>query len=92
MFNLIHLSELVAQNERTLFTFLSDSDEHSLNSFINNNNSGLFNVDKVYDYFNVLLQKEEANFIRNIWYRAESILSKLDTILEKELLKLLPYY
>lgn len=89
VFNLIHLSELVAQNERTLFTFLSDSDEHSLNSFINNNNSGLFNVDKVYDYFNVLLQKEEANFIRNIWYRAESILSKLDTILEKRVIKVI---
>lgn len=87
VYNLIHLSELVAQNERTLFTFLSDSDEHSLNSFINNNDRGLLNVDKVYDYFNSLFQKEEANFIRNIWYRAESILSKLDTNLEKRVIK-----
>lgn len=86
---LIQLSEYVAQNERTLFTFLSDSDENSFNSFICNNTSGLFNVDKIYDYFNNLLQKEETNYIRNIWYRAESILSKIDDINEKRIIKVL---
>lgn len=89
VYTLIHLSELVAQNERTLFTFLSDSDENSLNSFIHNESVGLFNVDKIYDYFNDLLQKEEANFIRNIWYRAESILSKLENNLEKKVIKVI---
>lgn len=88
-YSLIHLSELVAQNERTLFTFLSDSDENSLNSFIHNESEGLFNVDKIYDYFNDLLQKEEAIFIRNIWYRAESILSKLENNLEKKIIKVI---
>ncbi len=87
VYALIHLSEIVAQNERTLFTFLSDSNENSLNTFIHNNNQGLFNVDKIYDYFNDLFQKEEANYIRNIWYRAESILAKLDSIAEKKIIK-----
>lgn len=86
---LIQLSEFVAQNERTLFTFLSDSDENSFNSFIHNNNDGLFNVDKIYDYFYNLLQKEEANHIRNIWYRAESILAKTEDINEKKIIKVL---
>ena len=86
---LIQLSEFVAQNERTLFTFLSDSDENSFNTFIHNNDSGLFNVDKIYDYFSDLLQKEEANYIRNIWYRCESILSKDENQIEKKILKVI---
>ena len=53
VYALIHLSEIVAQNERTLFTFISDTDEHSLNSFIRNSStaSKLFDVDEIYDYF-----------------------------------------
>ena len=88
---LIQLSELVAQNERTLYTFLSDTDVNSFNFFIHNNDlkDGLFNVDKVYDYFSELLQKEETNFIRNLWYRAESISSKLDNSLDKRIIKAL---
>ena len=86
---LIQLSELVAQNERTLYTFLSDTDVNSFNFFIQNSDSGLFNVDKIYDYFSELLQKEEANFIRNLWYRSESISSKLDGLLEKRVIKAL---
>lgn len=86
---LIQLSEIVAQNERTLFTFLSDSDENSFNSFIHNNSVGLFNVDKIYDYFYNLLQKEETNYIRNIWYRTESILSKIEDNNEKKIIKAL---
>lgn len=87
VFGLIQLSELVAQNERTLFTFLSDSDENSFKTFIKNYSEGLFNLDKVYDYFASLLQKEETNYIRNVWYRCESILSKLDDLTEKRVVK-----
>lgn len=85
----IQMSEMVAQNERTLFTFLSDSDDNSFSSFIHNNNDSLFCLDKVYDYFYPLLQKEETNFIRNIWYRAESIISKLSESNERRVVKAL---
>ena len=90
-YSLIQLSELVAQNERTLYTFLSDTDVNSFNFFIHNCDikDGLFNVDKVYDYFSELLQKEETNFIRNLWYRSESISSKLDGLLDKRIVKAL---
>lgn len=89
VYSLIQLSEIVAQNERTLFTFLSDNDENSLKSFLKNNDKGLFNVDKIYDYFNNLFQKEETNHIRNIWYRSESLLNKLDDNVDKKIVKTL---
>ena len=88
-FSLIQISEYAAQNERTLFTFISDTDDDSFNSFIHSNDTGLFNVDKIYDYFSGILQKEETNSIRNIWYRAESILSKLEDLKQKKIIKAL---
>lgn len=89
VYSIISISELVAQNERTLFTFLSDTDDDSFNSFLHSTDKGLFNVDKIYDYFGRLFQKEEANYIRNIWYRSESILSKLEEINDKRVIKAL---
>lgn len=88
-YSLIQISEYAAQNERTLFTFISDTDDDSFNSFIHSNSEGLFNVDKIYDYFSGILQKEETNLIRNIWYRAESILSKLENYNERKVIKAL---
>ncbi len=85
VYALIALSEQVAQNERTLFTFISDIDENSFNTFIRKNNTGLFNVDKVYDYFSNLLQKDDKT--RNIWYRAEAIRTKLDDPLDHKIIK-----
>lgn len=86
-YSLIQISELVAQNERTLFTFLTDTDDNSFNSFIHRNNSGLFNVDKIYDYFSNLLQREETNSIRNVWYRTESLLSKIENAEARKIIK-----
>lgn len=77
VYSLIQLSEHVAQNERTLFTFLSDTDDNSFSSFIRNNSEGLFNVDKVYDYFSPQLQRDTDELMRGIWYRAEGTLSKI---------------
>lgn len=87
VFALIAISEHCAQNERTLFTFLADTDENSFASFIRNNDSNLFNVDKIYDYFNLIFQKEETNSIRNIWYRSESILKKVENVIERKIIK-----
>lgn len=85
---LIGLSEKVAQNERTLFTFLSDTDDHSLNFFLQrkdidyiNNESpdkALFNAEEIYGYFAPLFQKETDKNIRNIWYRTEGCLSNIN--------------
>ena len=89
VYSLIHVCEKVAQNERTLFTFLSDTDDDSFNSFIHTQSDGLFNVDKIYDYFNQLFKREDSSEIQNIWYRTESILSKLENSNERKIIKVL---
>lgn len=71
LYSLIQVSEKVAQNERTLFTFLSDSDRSGFSYFINNNESGLLNVPHIYDYFEDLI-KENADY-KWIYYKVESL-------------------
>lgn len=89
VYSLIQLSEHVAQNERTLFTFLSDTDDNSFASFIRNNCEGLFNVDKIYDYFSPQLQRDTDESIRGIWYRAEGTLSKISDPESRRIIKTL---
>ena len=92
VYALIQLSEMVAQNERTLFTFISDNDKSSLNTFINNTNAGLFNVDSVYDYFQPLFAKEESNDVRVICYRCEATMRHVFDRDEKRILKALAIF
>ena len=87
-FAVVNISELVAQNERTLFTFISDNDVNSLSTFINNNDDGLFNVDKVYDYFANLIEKADDD-IRKLNYKAQVCLSKVSGNLSKRIIKVL---
>lgn len=59
-FILPRLSEKVAQNERTLFTFLSASDKNTLPAFLNSAEGDfpMLTPDLIYDYFEPLLRKE----------------------------------
>ena len=59
-FILPRLSEKIAQNERTLFTFLSAEGQATLPSFLDNYNNGfsLLTPDQIYDYFEPLFKKE----------------------------------
>lgn len=75
-YSLIELSEKIAQNERTLFTFLTDDDKNSLKSFIESSNEGLFNIDKVYDYFEPLFKNTNDSRIKDIWYKSSNVLKK----------------
>lgn len=78
VFAVINLSEKVAQNERTLFTFLTDDDINSFKYFVNNNqDEELFNVNKVYDYFYNILRKENDNNIKEIWIKTENAINKV---------------
>lgn len=83
---LIQLSELIAQNERTLFTFISDNDTNSLKSFIISHESGLYGIDRLFDYFSPLMKKEDGE-IKSIWLKAEAILSQLENETEKHVIK-----
>jgi len=88
VYSLIHLSENIAQNERTLFTFLTDDDTCGFKYFISNEESPeLFNIDKIYDYFYNILKKENNDYIKEIWIKAESALSKTNDQDEKRIIK-----
>lgn len=79
LYVLIQVSEKIAQNERTLFTFISDSDLYSFRYFITNNSEGLLNVDYIYDYFQGII-KNNAEY-KSLFFNVDS-LSKID--LKKE--------
>lgn len=68
-FILPRLSECVAQNERTLFTFLSANGAATLPSFLEKFHDDCFGVitpDMIYDYFEPLFKRK---FIRAIFTR-----------------------
>lgn len=88
------LSEKVAQNERTLFTFLSANGESTLSSFLKNYNDDSFRLltpDMIYDYFSPQLKKEVyAGAIHDYYILTEKILEKIENgTLESKIIKTL---
>lgn len=80
-FILPRLSEKVAQNERTLFTFLSSQEKHTLSSFLESADGEfpLLTPDYLYDYFEPLFRKEVyTSEIHKIYKLTSNILQKLD--------------
>lgn len=80
-FILPRLSEKVAQNERTLFTFLSSDNKHTLTTFLENakGNFPMLTPDYVYDYFEPLLRKEPyTSEIHKLYETTSKVLQKLD--------------
>lgn len=86
------LSERVAQNERTLFTFLSADGNSTLKSFLTTYPDSAFELitpDLIYDYFEPLFRKEayEGNVYKT-FVLTTSILSQLeDSSIESKLVK-----
>ena len=80
-FILPRLSERVAQNERTLFTFLSANGDATLSSFLKESSDTKFTLitpDLIYDYFEPLLKKEVyASEIHNLYILSANILNKI---------------
>lgn len=93
-FILPRLSERVAQNERTLFTFLSAPGQSTLLTFLNEYQDDQFEVitpDLIYDYFEPLFKKEAyGGAIHENYVLTEVILDKLDEkSLESKIVKTL---
>ncbi|GIM28836.1 hypothetical protein CPJCM30710_15020 [Clostridium polyendosporum] len=91
-FALPKISEKVAQNERTLFTFLCKNEIHTLTDFINKNSGKfqLLNLDMIFDYFENLFKKEVFNeAVHDIWLRTDVAIRKCHSIDEKKVLKAL---
>lgn len=83
------ISEKVAQNERTLFTFLSKKGKNTLASFISKNNVGtLLELDILYNYFEDLFRKELFNErIRDIWIKSDAALKKVSNSEKEKVIK-----
>lgn len=71
IYSLVAVSEKIAQNERTLFTFISDQDSNSFAHFISNNSSGMLNLTTIYDYFEELIHNNSQ--YKNIYYKVETL-------------------
>ena len=94
VFSLIRISELVGQNERTLFTFLSQSEEHSFQSFLAQYPIGkecaLLTPEWIYDYFAELFRVEVFNpKIHSIWAKTQSAVKKCENEEQIKLIKIL---
>ena len=93
-FILPRLSERVAQNERTLFTFISAPGVSTLPAFLGNYRDDHFELitpDLIYDYFEPLFKKEMyGGSIHEIYVLTEMILEKLTVdSLESKIIKTL---
>lgn len=90
---LLNVSEKVAQNERTLFTFISNDEPHSMARFVSEHTSDMewsIGADLIYDYFSALFKKEVSNeYVHNIWLSAEYAIEKCDTENQKKIIKAL---
>ena len=90
---LLNISEKVAQNERTLFTFISNDEPHSMARFVSEHTENMewsIGADLIYDYFSSLFKKEVTNeYVHNIWLSAEYTLDKCETDDQKKIVKAL---
>ena len=80
-FILPRLSEKVAQNERTLFTFLSSEEKHTLSAFLKNAEGEfpMLTPDYLYDYFEPLFRKEPyTSDIHKVYRLASNVLQKVE--------------
>lgn len=85
---LLSLSEKIAQNERTIFTFLTGKDLHSLSAYVEESeDTDFIGADAIYDYFSQLLAEEKNVAIHNEWLKAEYALEKTEDKNEKKVLK-----
>lgn len=95
IFILPRLSEQIAQNERTLFTFLSAQERSTLSAFLNGYDDSDFKLvtpDLLFDYFEQLFKKEiYNNEIRDVYMLANRALDKIGKkkVLECKIIKTL---
>ncbi len=87
---LLLISEKVAQNERTIFTFLADEGQGSLSWLLAKGQKDFVGIDKIYDYFKSLFREtSDQPQIHNEWGKAEAAISKASNEEEIQLIKAL---
>lgn len=69
---LLNLSEKIAQNERTIFTYIASKDSNGLARHIEKSTNDKFvGVDSVYNYFVPLFKEEVQIGIHHEWLKAD---------------------
>lgn len=92
---LLNVSEKMAQNERTLFTFISKEEPYSMAKYVQEHptkggSEWIINADLIYDYFKNLFKKDITNeFVHNEWLNAEYALSQTDEYNQIKMIKTL---
>lgn len=90
---LIGISERIAQNERTLFTFLTKDEPNGLVHFCRNHRAGenpFLGLGEIYDYFYPLFKKEVSDeWVHGEWLKVEYALQQVSTEQEAVFLKTL---
>ena len=85
---LLNLSEKIAQNERTIFTYIASKDANSLARHVEKSKNDKFvGVDSVYDYFVPLFKEEVQVGIHHEWLKADYALSQIKTAVEAAVIK-----
>lgn len=90
---LLKISEAAVQNERTVFTFLTNEEPNSLPDVLQKNTTtkdGFVTAGRIYDYFYHIFKGDSQNArFHNEWLKAEYALTKDLTKGEQELIKTL---
>lgn len=85
---LLRLSEKIAQNERTLFTFLTGKDLYSLATYVERcSNIEFAGAPLIYDYFSQLLEGEKDQTVHREWLNAENAIGKIEDEDARKILK-----
>ena len=88
---LLKISEKAVQNERTVFTFLSNDEPYSLIQFLErekNFHGSYVTAGQIYDYFSNILKNDTSNEkLHNEWLKAEYALSGKCSLAEQDVLK-----
>ena len=86
-YSLVRVSELVAQNERTLFTFLNGNDSTGLKKLIDQSDDNLISVPAIYDYFSELFRTDPDQHIKDTCYLADAALKEQQDTVSQEIIK-----
>lgn len=88
---LLNVSEKVAQNERTLFTFISKEEQYSMAKAVKTMpalKKWIISADLIYDYFKGLFKKDLTNeYIHNEWLNAEYAIGEVSDHNQLKMLK-----
>ena len=90
---LLRISERIAQNERTIFTFIAGNQKYSLRGYIGAANHKLedyIGADLVYDYFDkLLMESDHSSLIHNEWLKADYALGRVKNRKARKVIKTL---